>query len=77
MPPPHRVGRVTRQVTRCFIAAGGDDVQFKDLMDWAYAGSRPRWRWSVYLALKRCGSVNVGYGRWAPSDELLRQIKGE
>ena len=76
MPPPHRRGRVTRQITRCFIAAGGDAVQFKDLMDWAYAGTRPQWRWSVYLALRRCGGRNVGRGRWAPNAELAERIGG-
>lgn len=70
----HRVGRVARQVRRCFIAAGGA-VQFSDLVAWSYAGNRRPHRWPIYRVLRRYGEPTGKRGWWAPNDALMKLIK--
>jgi hypothetical protein len=69
----HYVGRISRQVRRCLVAADGP-VPFSDLMEWSYVNRQP-WRWPIYRALKRWGEPAGRRGYWQANAEL-RQLRG-
>ena len=82
-----RVGKVRRGVRRALVASQGAPLLTRDLLRWCYPRAS-RFKQDHYRALHHAAPTfavklrrsPIGRGRpwlWAPSDELLRWIKGD
>ena len=66
-PSLSRVGRVERQVRRCFIASDGQPVTMRKLRERCYPCQRRR-HWhhgEIRRALAKLGAVRIGWGLYA------------